>query len=37
VALYADKKVPYSEVVHVLSIANDNHYKVVLATRPPER
>ncbi len=37
VALYADEKVPYSEVVHVLNIANENHYKVVLATRPPER
>lgn len=37
VALYADEKVPYSEVVNVLNIANENHYKVVLATRPPER
>ncbi len=37
VALYADETVPYKEIVRVLNIANDNHFKMVLATRPPER
>ena len=37
VALYADESVPYREVVKVLNIANENHFKMVLATRPPER
>ncbi len=37
VALYADETVPYREIVKVLNIANENHYKMVLATRPPER
>lgn len=37
VALYADESVPYREIVKVLNIANDNHFKMVLATRPPER
>ena len=37
VALYADETVPYREIVHVLNIANENHFKMVLATRPPER
>lgn len=36
VALYADETVPYKEIVRVLNIANDNHFKMVLATRPPE-
>ena len=36
VALYADEDVPYSEVVKVLNIANENKYKMVLATRPPK-
>jgi biopolymer transport protein ExbD len=36
IALYADEMVPYKEVVRVLNIANDNHFKMVLATRPPE-
>ena len=36
VALYADETVPYSEVVKVLDIANENKYKMVLATRRPE-
>ena len=36
VALYADESVPYREIVKVLNIANENHYKMVLATRPPE-
>lgn len=37
VALYADESVPYGEIVKVLNIANENHFKMVLATRPPER
>ena len=37
VALYADETVPYREIVKVLNIANENQYKMVLATRPPER
>lgn len=37
VALYADETVPYGEIVKVLNIANENHFKMVLATRPPER
>ena len=36
VALYADETVPYREVVKVLDIANENKYKMVLATRRPE-
>jgi biopolymer transport protein ExbD len=36
VALYADESVPYREIVKVLNIANENHFKMVLATRPPE-
>lgn len=35
VALYADETVPYKEIVKVLNIANENKFKVVLATRPP--
>jgi biopolymer transport protein ExbD len=37
VALYADEEVPYREVVRVLNIANEHHFKMVLATRPPEK
>lgn len=36
VALYADESVPYGEIVKILNIANENHFKMVLATRPPE-
>lgn len=36
VALYADESVPYREIVKILNIANENHFKMVLATRPPE-
>ena len=36
VALYADETVPYREVVRVLDIANQNKYKIVLATRRPD-
>ena len=37
VALYADESVPYREIVKVLNIANENHFKMALATRPPSR
>ena len=37
VALYADESVPYKEIVQVLNIANENQFKVVLATRRPDR
>lgn len=36
IALYADETVPYREIVNVLNIANENQFKMVLATRPPE-
>ena len=35
VSLYADEAVPYRNIVEILSIANENHFKMVLATRPP--
>ena len=35
VALYADESVPYREIVKVLNIANENKFKMVLATRAP--
>ena len=35
VSLYADEAVPYKNIVDVLNVANDNHFKMVLATRPP--
>ena len=34
VALYADEPVPYKEIVKILNIANENKFKMVLATRP---
>ena len=37
VALYADESVPYREVVKVLNIANENKFKMVLATRCPDK
>ena len=37
VALYADETVPYREIVQVLNIANENHFKMVLATRRPDK
>lgn len=36
VALYADESIPYREIVRVLNIANENHFKMVLATRRPD-
>lgn len=35
VSLYADESVPYKNIVEILSVANENHFKMVLATRPP--
>lgn len=37
VSLYADEAVPYKNIVEILSIANENHFKMVLATRPPKK
>ena len=37
VALYADESIPYREIVKVLNIANENNFKMVLATRRPDR
>ncbi len=37
VSLYADETVPYKNIVEVLNIANEHHFKMVLATRPPEK
>jgi Biopolymer transport protein len=34
VALYADESIPYSEVVKILDIANQNNFKMILVTRP---
>lgn len=34
VALYADKSIPYGEVVKVLDIAGRNNFRMVLITRP---
>ena len=34
VALYPDETVPYKEIVKILNIANENKFKMVLATRP---
>ena len=37
IALYADVSIPYGEVVKVLNIAHDNEFKMVLATRQPDK
>ena len=37
VALYADESVPYASVVKVLNVANENKFKMVLATRRPDK
>ena len=37
VALYADETIPYREIVKVLNIANENQFKMVLATRRPDK
>ncbi len=36
VALYADEEVPYSKVMDILNLANENKYKIVLAAKKPE-
>lgn len=33
IALHADEDIAYKEVVNVLSIANENHMKLVIATK----
>lgn len=37
VSLYADESVPYKNIVEILSVANENHFTMVLATRPPSK
>lgn len=37
VSLYADESVPYKHIVEILNVANENYFKMVLATRPPEK
>ena len=37
VSLYADEAVPYKNIVEILNIANENHFKMVLATRQPDK
>lgn len=34
VALYADETVPYKEIVKILSMANENNFRILLATSP---
>ncbi len=34
IALYADESVPCREIVRVLNLANENKFKLVIATRP---
>lgn len=34
VGLYADETVPYKEIVKILNIANENQFRMFLATRP---
>lgn len=34
VALYADERIPYRELVRVMNICNENRFKLVLVTRP---
>ena len=37
VALYADEKVPYGEVVKIMHIAYSNNFNMVLMSRPPAK
>ena len=37
VALYADESIPYREIVRVLKIENEIHFKMVLASRRPDK
>ena len=34
VALYADESIEYKEVMRIINIANENQFRMVLATRP---
>lgn len=34
ISLHADKTVPFDNVVHVLNIAQQNNYKLIIATSP---
>ena len=34
VALYADESIEYKEVIRIINIANENQFRMVLATRP---
>jgi len=34
ISLHADRSVPVEEVVKVMNIAKDNHFKLILATSP---
>jgi len=34
VALYADETIPYSEIIRVLDVVNQNKMKMILVTRP---
>ncbi|PIE84790.1 MAG: biopolymer transporter ExbD [Bacteroidia bacterium] len=37
ISLHADRSVPVEEVVKVMNIAKDNHYKLILATSPLDK
>ena len=37
VALYADESIPYREIVRILNIVNENHFRTILATRRPDK
>ncbi len=37
VMLYADESVPYKEIVKILNVANENKFKIALATRPQQK
>ncbi|MBP6231409.1 MAG: biopolymer transporter ExbD [Paludibacteraceae bacterium] len=37
VALYADESVPHREIVRVLNVANENKFRLVIATRPVKK
>jgi len=37
ISLHVDRTVPMEEVVKVMNIAKDSHYKLILATAPLEK
>ena len=37
VTLYADEIVPYGEIVKLINSANENDFKIAIATRPPAK